>query len=84
MLTLIQVIDKLILVYTIMIFIRILGSWVPEWQETTFMRFISYYTDPYLNVFKRIIPPLGMIDLSPIIAIFSLQIFQEVLYRTML
>ncbi len=41
------------------------------------MQFIAFYTDPYLNFFRNIIPPLGMLDLSPIIAIFILQIIEK-------
>lgn len=66
------IVDKLFLVYTVMLFGRILGSWIPDLQHTRFMQFIAFYTDPYLNIFRRIIPPLGMMDFSPIIAILCL------------
>jgi len=68
----ILVIDRLYMAYVLMLFGRILGSWLPELQQYKFMHFISYYTDPYLNLFRRIIPPLGMIDISPIVAFISL------------
>lgn len=71
-----KIIDTLFLVYMVMLFIRILVSWIPEWRDTTFIRFISFYTDPYLNFFRRFIPPLGMFDLSPIVAFFCLQIIE--------
>lgn len=73
---LIQTIDTLFLVYMIMLFIRILASWFPEFSQYQIMRFIAFYTDPYLNFFRRFIPPLGMFDLSPIIAFFALQIIE--------
>lgn len=72
----ITIIDRLFLVYLIMLFIRILGSWVPELQRTRFMQFIAFYTDPYLNIFRKLIPPLGMLDISPIIAFFCLNILE--------
>jgi len=75
----IEVIDKLFLVYMIMLFVRILGSWVPDFQGHAVMRFVAYYTDPYLNIFKRIIPPLGVFDLSPIVAIIALQVMEGVI-----
>lgn len=68
----IGVVDKIFLVYMIMLFAKILSSWVPELQETKFMQFISYCTDPYLNFFRSFIPPLGMIDFSPIVAFLAL------------
>jgi len=66
------IIDRIFLVYTIMMFARILGSWVPELQQYRFMHVIAFYTDPYFNFFRRFIPPLGMIDISPIAAFFCL------------
>lgn len=74
---LIVIIDKLFLIYTLMLFARILCSWVPELQNTRFMQFISFYTDPYLNFFRRFIPPLGMLDLSPIVAFLALSFLEQ-------
>ena len=74
----IQVIDTIFLVHMIMLFVRILGSWFPEYSQHQIMLFISYYTDPYLNFFRRFIPPIGMFDLSPIVAFFALQIIEGV------
>lgn len=71
------IIDKLFLAYTIMLFIRILGSWIPEFQGQRWMQFISFYTDPYLNFFRRFIPPLGMIDISPIVAFIALSFMEH-------
>jgi len=71
------IVEKLFLAYTIMLFIRILGSWIPELQGQRWMQFISFYTDPYLNFFRRIIPPLGMIDFSPIIAFIALGFIEK-------
>jgi YggT family protein len=73
---LIQIVDKVFLIYLIMLFIRILGSWLPELQQTRFMQFIAFYTDPYLNFFRSFIPPLGMIDISPIVAFISLNFIE--------
>lgn len=70
--TAIFIIEKLFLVYTIMLFVRIFSSWLPELQGQRWMQFIAFYTDPYLNIFRRIIPPLGMFDLSPIVAFLAL------------
>lgn len=74
-----QVINLLFQVYSIMIFARIIASWVPEFQGKKFMLFIAFYTDPYLNLFRRIIPPLGMLDLSPLIAFFVLSLLKNFL-----
>lgn len=78
----INIIDTIFFVYLIMLFVRILASWFPEFANSTVMRFISFYTDPYLNLFRKIIPPIGMFDFSPIIAFFALQLI-EALVKTL-
>lgn len=68
-----RIVTILFQIYLLMLFARIISSWVPELQATKFMRFIAFYTDPYLNIFRRIIPPFGMIDISPIFAFLALE-----------
>lgn len=66
--------------YTVMLFLRIISTWIPNWQNHHLMRFLAFYTDPYLNFFRRIMPPLGgVLDLSPILAFFSLRILEMIL-----
>ena len=73
-------VSTLSLVYLILIFIRILTSWIPRMPYNrylaAFLKFVSDVTDPYLNLFRRILPPVRMggagLDLSPIIATFVL------------
>jgi YggT family protein len=72
------------LVYIILIFVRVLMSWIPRIPYSSTLRpvldFITDTTDPYLNVFRRILPPIGgggmAIDLSPILGIVVLFIAQ--------
>lgn len=68
-------------VYTLMLFVRIISSWVPEWRETKVVQFVSFYTDPYLDLFRKVVPPLGGIDFSPILAFISLSIIESFLLR---
>ncbi len=66
--------------YTMCIFVRIVSSWFPQWQHYHFFRFIAFCTDPFLNFFRRILPPLGgVLDLSPILAFFVLRILETFL-----
>lgn len=81
MLIAIYFINIIFQVYTLMLFARILGSWVPQIDRYRFMHFIAYYTDPYLNLFRRIIPPLGMFDLSPIVAFLCLSFAQNIVIK---
>jgi YggT family protein len=66
----------------IMLFVRILASWIPEWRNHRIMQFLSFYTDPYLAFFRRFIPPLGMMDLSPIAAFYSLMLLEWIIKET--
>ena len=61
-------------IYLLLIIVRILLSWfqTADWANQA-MGFLSPITDPYLNIFRSFIPPLGGIDISPILAIFILQ-----------
>ena len=74
------------LVYLVLIFIRIILSWIPRipynrWLAA-FIKFVTDVTDPYLNIFRRILPPVrmgpGALDLSPIVATFVLIIVSNV------
>ena len=75
-------IQTLVLVYLVLIFIRILLSWVPRMPYNrylaAFLQFVSDVTDPYLNLFRRFIPMVrigpGALDLSPIVAVLVLSI----------
>lgn len=62
-----------IMIYNILLIIYILMSWVPSMRENAFGRFVGKIVDPYLAFFRKFIPPLGMIDISPIVAIFALR-----------
>lgn len=67
-------------IYLALIIIRVLLSWFQTtgWGQQA-LSYVSPVTDPYLNIFRQVIPPLGGIDLSPILAIFSLQIVAQLL-----
>ncbi|WP_257350173.1 YggT family protein [Pseudalkalibacillus decolorationis] len=62
--------------YRWLIIIYIFMSWIPNARESSFGQFLASICEPFLSQFRKIIPPLGMIDLSPIVAIFAL-IFAE-------
>lgn len=72
----------LLTVYIVIIFIRILMMWFTRIPYNrfldAFLKFVSEVTDPYLNIFRRIIPMIrlgpGALDLSPIVAVLVLSI----------
>jgi YggT family protein len=63
--------------YSFAIIVFILLSWFPGARESGFGQFLAKICDPYLEPFRKIIPPLGMIDISPIVAILALRFAQQ-------
>ncbi len=80
-------VEALFLVYIILIFLNILISWFPRIPYNRILRacldFVSETTNPYLNLFRRFIPPIGgggfALDLSPILGLIVLFIGQAVI-----
>jgi len=75
-------VNTLIYVYLVLIFIRIIMSWIPRMPYNRYLaavlQFVTDVTDPYLNLFRKFIPMVrlgpGALDLSPIVATFVLLI----------
>jgi YggT family protein len=77
----------LFLVYIILILIRVLMSWIPRMPYNPALRavldFVSQTTDPYLNLFRRVLPPIGGgggfgLDLSPMVGIVVLYVLRAI------
>jgi YggT family protein len=77
-------IDVFIYVYVLLIFVYILTSWV-RLPYTPWVRRLSDFLrdvcEPYLRLFRRILPPLGPLDLSPVVAIILLFLLKNVIDR---
>ena len=79
-------VGALFLVYIILIFLNVLSSWVPRMPYNRALRasldFVKETTDPYLNLFRRFLPPIGgggfALDLSPIIGVIVLFVLQAI------
>jgi len=73
-------------VYTLVIFAYILTSWVrlpySPWLNRI-QRFLHDVCEPYLRLFRRILPSMGPLDLSPMIAVIVLWVFAQVLNRVL-
>lgn len=71
---------QFIQIYTVLVILRVLLTWFPtvNWSSAPFS-VLSQLTDPYLNLFRSLLPPLGGMDFSPILALFLLQILASLL-----
>ncbi len=61
-------------IYSFALIIYIFMSWFPGARESSFGIMLAKICEPYLEIFRKFIPPLGMIDFSPIVAIIVLQL----------
>lgn len=79
-------VSALFLVYIVLILLSILVSWIPRMPYNPWLRaaldFVHETTDPYLNLFRRFLPPLGgggfALDLSPMLGLILLFIVRAV------
>ena len=63
-----------------MIFLHIIGSWLPAFSFHPLLRFVARYTEPFLGIFRKIVPPIGgVLDLSPLLALFALKLLKSFL-----
>ncbi|MFC7363710.1 MULTISPECIES: YggT family protein [Bhargavaea] len=68
-------------IYSILLVIYVLMSWVPSTRETSIGRLLAKICEPYLDIFRKIIPPIGMIDISPIVALIALNLIVKGLFN---
>ena len=72
-------IDILFTLFELAILARVLLSWFRLHQRHPVVNFIYQITEPILRPLRNIIPPLGMIDISPIVALILLGIIRAII-----
>jgi len=65
-------------VYTFLIFAQVLMSWVPHDHNHPVFRFIEDVTEPVMRPFRKLIPAVGGIDFSPIIALMAVELVRRI------
>jgi len=69
-------------IYTFVLLIRILITWIPNLDPYhPIVQMLFQVTDPVLEPARKLIPPIGMIDISPIVVFIALGILQDLLVR---
>lgn len=74
----------LLAVYTLLVFIRIIFGWGMVSYSNRIMRFLVNATEPLLGPLRRMVPPVGRFDISPIVAFIILWLFQAAIAGTLL
>lgn len=80
-------VNALFTVFIALVFLRVLMSWIPRLPDNSAIQavagFIRETTDPYLNLFRRFLPPVGgggfALDLSPVVGIILLLVGQQII-----
>ena len=76
-------VDVFIGVYVLLILAYIILSWIrlpySVWLSRI-QRFLYDVCDPYLRLFRRLVPPFGPLDLSPMLAVIVLIVIQQVIH----
>lgn len=77
---LLSVLVRTLSIYSLILLVRVLLTWFPnlDWSNPV-LSTVSSITDPYLNAFRGLIPPLGGLDLSAIVAFLALNLAQQLL-----
>ena len=69
-------------VYILVVFVYVLTSWIRlPYSLSWLQRFLYDVCEPYLRIFRRILPPLGPLDVSPIVAVIVLVAAQQLVVR---
>ena len=69
--------NLLLQILSLAILIRVLLSWFPVDPSNPIIRILYEITEPVLMPFRRVIPRIGMLDLSPLAALLVIQFIQQ-------
>ena len=78
---LVGLVDWLFVVYSWLLLARVLLSWLPVDPYNPAIRLLVRITDPALRPFRRLLPPLGGVDFSPVVAFLALSLVRSVVVR---
>ena len=75
-----SVLASTVQIFSFLLLIRVLLTWFPgvDWSNGA-LSALSSLTDPYLNIFRGIIPPIGGFDISSILAFLLLNVIEQAL-----
>ncbi|MEA3335648.1 MAG: YggT family protein [Chloroflexota bacterium] len=80
--SLILVVVRLLDFYLIILFLRVMLTWIPNLSpDNPIVRVLGTLTDPVLEMGRRVMPPKGGVDFSPMLVFFAIMIFREILTR---
>jgi YggT family protein len=69
------VVLQLLNLYSLIVFVWCLGSWIPQWRYQDWYRTLAAVVEPYVNLFRPLGLQYGGLDLTPFVAILVLNLF---------
>lgn len=79
-----NILDMILALYWWILLVRILISWVSPSPFNPIVQFLYRATEPVLDPIRRNLPPMGMIDLSPIVAFMIIVFLRAFLVKTLI
>jgi len=79
MMTLYRLIDFVFWVLDLAVLLRVLFSWINPDPYNTLVRWVYQLTEPILAPLRRVIPPLGGLDITPMVALLILQLVHRLI-----
>lgn len=76
---LVFVLDRLIQIYMIVLFVYVISSWFPQLRDSALGQMLARLSEPYLRLFHGVVPLVGGLDFSPVLAFLALQLAQFLL-----
>jgi YggT family protein len=70
---------QLVSLYSFVVLVAVVLSWIPAARGTQFARFVEAVTEPVFERVRRVVPPMGGFDMSPMIVMIGLQVLRRVL-----
>ena len=77
--TLFYLLSTLLQIYWVILLIRVLISWFPIDPYSPIVRFLHELTEPLLGPLRQVLPPIGMMDFSPLVALLLISFLQQML-----
>jgi len=71
-------VDAAFSVYLLIMLGRVISSWIDVDPNHPVVRFLREWTEPILAPIRRVVPPLGMLDLSPLVALFLIMLVRRI------
>ena len=74
-------IHSFFVVFQVLLFVRVIISWFPQYREAPFMQPVYACTDIILSPLREFVPIMGGMDFTPMVALFLLQGLEQICYK---